>query len=305
MKRVIVTGANGFVGSHLCKKLADEGITVYAVIKDESEDISSIRFLNGIKIIFCELSQINRLKTIVKDTDTFFHLAWVGSAGNMRTNEEVQLNNALWTANALRTAHDLGCEKFVCAGSISEIEAYMAVYHQESSPAMPYIYGAGKVAAYMVCKPLANMLGISLCWATITNAYGVGEHSPRLVNNSIRKCFLGDMLQFTSATQNYDFVYIDDVADAFYLIGLYGKPNKSYTIGSGNAKPLREYLVEMCSVIGTDNYRFGNVPFTGISLPIEEFSIDELVNDCGFSPQVDFCVGIQKTAEWIYENLQK
>lgn len=303
MEKAIVTGANGFVGSNLCRRLSSEGVTVYAVIKDENEDIGTIRDLEGVTIVYCDLSAIRSLEhAIPGGAEVFFHLAWVGSAGPLRTNEEVQLKNALWTADALRTAHALGCKKFVCAGSITETEAYLAVYRQESRPAMPYIYGAGKTAAYMVCKPLANELGIDLCWATITNTFGAGERSPRLVNSSIRRIRAGEGLQFTAATQNYDFVYIDDVANAFYLIGVYGKANKSYTIGSGNAKPLRGFLTEMCQTLGTQAYSFGDIPFTGVSLPLEYFSIRELQQDCGYTAQVSFAEGIRRTAAWIAEN---
>lgn len=302
MKKAIVTGANGFVGSWLCKKLSDEGVEFFAVVKDENENIENIEDLKGIKIICCDLSEIRLLteKIADRDIEVFFNFAWVSSAGPDRMNEKIQLQNALWTADCLKVAHELGCRKFVNAGSIMEKESYYAVFTQESKPGLPYIYGMGKLAARGICKPIANSLGIDLCWAVITNAYGVGEISPRFVNTTLRKIINRESLQFTAGTQNYDFIYVSDVANAFYLIGEKGKANKEYTIGSGNAKPLKEFILEMQSALAPENKPvFGDVPFTGVDMPLKDFDISDIKNDCGFVPEVSFAEGTKMTMDWI------
>ena len=202
MKKAIVTGSNGFIGSNVCKRLCADGIKVFAVVKDQNESIDNIKNLSGVEIVYCELDEIEPLADIIsdRDIDVFYHFAWVGSAGSLRCDENVQLQNALWTARALRTANKMQCKKFVNAGSIMEKETYTAVYTQESKPGLPYIYGAGKLIARAICKPIANSLSIDLCWAVITNAYGVGELSPRFVNSTIRKIIANEPLQFTAAT---------------------------------------------------------------------------------------------------------
>lgn len=85
----------------------------------------------------------------------------------------------------------------------------------------------------------------------ITNAYGVGEFSPRFVNTTLRKIIDGEPLRFTAATQNYDFVYVSDVAKAFYLVAKNGKPFREYMIGSGDAKPLKQFILEMVDSCGS------------------------------------------------------
>lgn len=306
MKKAIVTGANGFVGNNVCKALSNCGVKIYAVIKDENENIDNIRDIPQLEVVYCELSDIESLcdKITDRDVDVFYHFAWVGSAGPLRCDEEIQLQNALWTANALKTADKMKCKKFVNAGSITETEALMAVYSQDSKPFLPYIYGAGKIAARTICKPLANSLDIDLCWGVITNTYGVGEVSPRLVNSSIRKIIANEPLQFTSGTQNYDFIYIDDLARAFVAIGEHGKPNREYVIGSGNAKPLKEFLLEMKEALNPQaEMIFGNVPFTGVNLPLEVFDTKDLENDCHFKPEISFAQGTKLTMDWIKSNM--
>lgn len=299
--RAIVTGANGFVGSNLVKKLVENNIEVLAI--DLSFNPSRLDNNNMIEKLELSIDNIQMLKDKVnKEFDLFYHFAWVGSAGPLRMDEKVQVQNAMWTVECLRVAKELGCKKFICAGSIMEFEAHAAMYAQGSKPALPYIYGVGKVLAHELCKPIANSLGIDLVWAYITNAYGVGEKSPRFINTTLRKIIKHEPLEFTAGTQNYDFVYIDDVANAFYLLGLHGKANKGYMIGSGNARPLKEFIVEMCNTNAGDNKPlFGNVPFTGVNVDLDTFDISEIVNDCGFKAEISFAEGTRRTIEWLKE----
>lgn len=296
--KAIVTGANGFVGSALVKKLVENNIEVLAI--DLSFSNSRLDDNKLIKTLELSIADIASLNVNQNEYDLFYHFAWVGSAGPLRMDEKIQTQNALWTVDCLRLASLIGCKKFICAGSIMEYEVHEVMYAQETKPNLAYIYGVGKVLAHELCKPIANALGIDLVWAYITNAYGVGEKSPRFINTTLRKIINNEPLEFTSGTQNYDFIYIDDVANAFYLLGLKGKANKGYMIGSGNAKPLKEFIIEMCNENSKDNPPlFGNIPFTGVNVSIDTFSIEEIKNDCGFEAKVTFAEGTKRTIEWL------
>ena len=134
----------------------------------------------------------------------------------------------------------------------------------------------------------------------ITNAYGEGELSPRFVNTTIRKIINGEPLQFTAATQNYDFVHISDVARAFYLIAKNGKPFCEYIIGSGNAKPLKEFIIEMTSALDKNAVPiFGDVPFTGTNMPLSAFDTTDTEKDTGFKAEISFAEGAKRTMDWL------
>ena len=149
---------------------------------------------------------------------------------------------------------------------------------------MGYIYGMGKLVAHCMCKSVAASIGIDLLWPMITNAYGVGEFSPRFVNTTLRKIIDGEPLRFTAATQNYDFVYVSDVAKAFYLVAKNGKPFREYMIGSGDAKPLKQFILEMVDSCGSRCIpHFGDVPFSGTNMPLSTFDISEIKADCVMS----------------------
>ena len=302
MKKVIVTGANGFVGSALVKELVEQGIEVIALdMEDHTENLPK-----SSKVTFYpfQLENSGEIEDIIsdRDIDTFYHFAWVGSAGSARADTELQLKNAQWTVECLKAAKKIGCSRFVNAGSIMETETIKAVFNAGNKPGLGYIYGSGKLVAHTMCKSVAADIGIELVWAMITNAYGVGEKSPRMVNTTIQKCIRGESPQFTAGTQNYDFVYIDDVARAFRLIGEKGKPFCEYLIGSSQAKPLKEFLLEMKEAIAPDlDFVFGDIPFTGVNLSLEDFSCSKTEEDTGFKAEISFSEGCRRTRDWWME----
>lgn len=299
MKKVIVSGANGFVGSAVTKELAGHGIKVIALDMEGNHD----RLPESELVTFYPFSLENamELKDRLKDRDcdTFFHFAWAGSAGTDRADAVLQLKNAQWTIDCLKLSKELGCSRFVNAGSIMELETMRAAFAAGNKPGLGYIYGSGKLVAHTMCKSVAADIGIELVWAMITNAYGVGERSPRMVNTTIQKCIRGEAPQFTAGTQNYDFVYIDDVARAFRMIAESGKPFHEYLIGSSQAKPLKEFLLEMKAAIAPElDFIFGDIPFTGVNQPLEDFDCGKTEADTGFRAEISFGEGCRRTRDW-------
>lgn len=300
MKKALVTGANGFVGSALVKELVSNDVEVIAL--DRNGCAGNIP--ERVRFVEHELAESGKLSALIsdRDIDVFYHLAWAGSAGSARADTTLQLKNAQWSVDCLREAKKMCCKKFVGAGSIMEHETISAAYKQGGKPGLGYIYGSGKLVSHAMCMSVAADIGIDLVWAEITNAYGVGEISPRFVNTTIRKILNNEPLQFTAGTQNYDFVYVDDVARAFRLIGEHGKPFNHYLIGSSDAKPLREFILEMKAELAPDReFIFGDIPFTGVNMPLGDFSCFLTEKDTGFKAEITFAEGIKKTMNWIRE----
>lgn len=299
MKKAIITGADGFVGSYTVQCFLDHGVEVLAL--DLPSEPRRLKPQEGLTYRSLDISDASRLAGLsVGEYDTFVHFAWAGSAGPQRMDYNLQLQNALNTVECLKMAKQLGCTRFVCAGSIMEREVEAAVHAQGSRPGMGYIYGMGKHIAHCLCKSVAADIGIDLLWPMITNTYGVGELSPRFVNTTLRKIINKEPLQFTAATQNYDFIYVSDVALAFFLVARDGAPFKEYIIGSGEARPLKRFILEMQQELAPEAVpQFGDVPFTGTNLPLSAFDTTDIEQDCDFRPAISFAQGTRMTMEWL------
>lgn len=304
IRKAIVTGANGFIGTALCKELCNQGIKVIAIVRNEQENIDNICNLVGIRIVYCDLSQFGKLDEIIcdRDIDVIYHLAWVGSAGPLRGDSDIQMNNVKYTCDTVKACKAMNCTKFVFASSIMEyeIETLMAT---DLTPGINTLYSSAKVAADYMARTIAGSLGIEYIRAVISNIYGPGESSPRLINTSIRKLLNGNHCAFSAGEQTYDFIYITDAAKAFVAIGNKGISNKTYYIGSLNPRPLKEFLIALRDQVDPSvEIGIGEIPFNGVSLTYNEFDINAVKNDTGFIPSVDFVTGIQKTIAWIKEN---
>ena len=300
MERVIITGADGFVGSYTVQKFLEEGKLVLAL--DMLPEPRRLQSHENFQYLQCDISDASEMRKKIEHNkyDTFIHFAWAGSAGPGRADYNLQMQNVQSTVNCVRMAKELGCKRFVGAGSIMEYEMEDSTHTQGNKPSPSYIYSLGKFIAHSMSKIVAAEIGIDLLWPMITNAYGVGEFSPRFVNSTLRRMINKEPLEFTAGTQIYDFVYVSDVAKAFYLVAEKGKPFCEYMIGSGTARPLKDFILEMVEACAPDQAPiFGNVPYAGTILPLETYSIKALKEDCGFNPDWSFAEGTKKTMEWL------
>lgn len=186
LKSVIITGADGFVGSYTTEYFLSQGIEVLAL----GRKAAPVRLKHHDKMVYrqCDITdRSNIIKAAAgKKYDAFIHFAWDGAA-DKRKDYNVQMKNAIDTVECLKAAKEIGCDRFVGAGSIMEYEVEAAIHTDGTRPGMAYIYGIGKHTAHCLCKPVAAELGIDFIWPMITNAYGPGEFTDRFVNSTLKK----------------------------------------------------------------------------------------------------------------------
>lgn len=301
MKTVIVSGANGFIGSALCKAFSEKNVRVLALVNENSNRIDGLK---DIKIFKNNFGGFENLDKVIgnEKVDEFYHLAWVGVSNSLNADYNVQISNIKSTCEAINACHRIGYQRFIFASSIMIYEIAALMEH-EITPNKNTLYKSAKLAADYMARTLAGSLRIDYIRAIVSNVYGPGEYSPRLINTTIRKIIRGEHCAFSSGTQKYDFIYIDDAINAFIKIGELGKNNKTYYIGSLNPKPLKKFLLELRDVVDKNaEMGFGEMEFNGVSLTYNEFNINAIKDDTGLIPLIEFKDGIKRTADWIREN---
>ena len=195
---------------------------------------------------------------------------------------------------------EIGCKRVVYASSINEMETYEYLQSDDIEPAGGYIYGTGKLAAHLMGETVAKLNRIEFIPVIITNIYGVGEKSARMIYTSINKLVHKEHCSFTAGHQTYDFIYITDAINSIIAVAEKGKAFNRYYIGSGEPKPLREFLLEMRDIVDPEaELGLGDIPFKGVDISYDQFDLKKVERDTGYQNEVPFAEGIRMTAEYI------
>ena len=302
MKRAIVTGASGFIGSHLVRELVSHDYEVLAVVHSEAgaEKLRGLREPNVCPVI-CDIPDFRELYKAASGTyDVFFHMAWAGVYGDANRDVSIQMKNILGAIKAIEAAKQLGCKRFLGAGSLHETECMTEMEQPGPVSNLGNFYKASKLAAHYYCKLKAASLGIDFLWPRLTNTYGAGERSGRLISSVIQQLLRGESPALTEATQLYNFIYITDAAEAYRLIAEKGTSFENYILGSEEVKPLKEYLLTVQAIVAPGvKMGFGRHPFKGVCLKQSDLYSEQLFRDTGFSTKVPFEEGIRKTRDYL------
>lgn len=299
--KAVVTGASSMIASALIRLLVAEGHEVYALCRPNSKKLGNIIKNERVHIVYSDISDITAVgQSIGCGCDAFFHFAWGGTSGAQRNDSRIQSENIRFTLDAVELAHALGCSVFVGAGSQAEYGRVDGKISPET-PAFPEnAYGAAKLAAGQLSRIACAKYGIKHIWARILSVYGIGDNDFTITVSSLKKMLAGQTAQFTPAEQMWDFLYCDDAARAFYLMAQRGKDGAVYTLGSGQARPLKEYINIMRSVSGTDgDVQIGALPYNDKQVMYLCADISALTADTGFVPQVSYEEGIKETVKWL------
>ncbi|WP_158099602.1 NAD(P)-dependent oxidoreductase [Faecalibacterium sp. An77] len=299
MEYVIVTGANGFIGKTLVNALLEKGYYVVALdirfddVLVDDERVTCINVMN--KEVAALTQEIPH-----QEYRCFFHLAWSGTSGPARADYNVQLNNVKLACDYIKLCSEIGCKRVVYASSINEMETYEYLQSDDIEPAGGYIYGTGKLAAHLMGETVAKLNHIDFIPVIITNIYGVGEKSARMIYTSINKLVHKEHCSFTAGYQTYDFIYITDAINSIIAVAEKGKAFNRYYIGSGEPKPLRDFLLQMRDIVDPQaEIGLGDIPFKGVDISYDQFDLKKVERDTGYQNKVPFAEGIRMTAEYI------
>lgn len=299
MVKAIVTGANGFIGKKLVEELANRKYDIVAI------DIGFDDFLLNNPLITCidmKGKEVSDLTTLIPKAsyDCLYHLAWTGTSGPNRADYNMQLENVKMTCQYVELCKKVNCKKFLYASSINEMETYEYLQLDNVEPGGGYIYGTGKLAAHLMGETVAKTNGIGFIPVIITNIYGIGEVSARMIYTSLVKLERGEYCSFTEGHQMYDFIYITDAINSIVEVSEKGRPFNRYYIGSGEPKPLREFLIKMRDIVSPGTkLGLGDIPFKGVEISYDQFDLKKVEKDTGYTNKVSFEQGIEMTFNWI------
>lgn len=298
MKKVIVTGADGFIGSALVKSLLSNGYQVYAVAKDKDHDFGLID--PGIEMIPCSFSEYRSLSALVDGPiDCFIHLAWGGVAGIESQDAVLQSENIRASAVSLEQAHLLGAKRFIFAGSSYQYRMEPVLKNGKVVFKKKNLYGKSKEAATLLLASAALKYNMDFNSILFTNVFGVGDRSSRSTNTLILQLLHGEPVRLIPGEHKHDWTYVDDAVSGIISVMENGKDGISYYIGDRQLRTFKEIMLDVRNIVSPDaDLEFGYYPDDGY-IDYSEIDLNALYRDTGFECKADFVDSIRKTAAWL------
>lgn len=300
MNKVLITGANGFLGSHLALSLAQKKIQVIALVA-KGLDYSFLVNQPYIQCIEFDLEHLEEIKETeaLSNVDIIYHMAWSGVNSSLKNEAVLQAQNIIYSLSILEFAFKNNIKRVLIPGSAAEVSCSNNTITGKECPAPSDLYSAAKVGTRYLCQVYAQQHGIDLIWTLITSIYGPGRNDNNLISYTIKSLLKRDKPSLTKLEQKWDYLYIDDLIKALILLGDNGKGNKIYPIGSGEHYPMSTYVEKIRNYIDSSlPLGIGELPYKSSVIDNQIMDISELKKDTGFRPDYTFDNGIQITIEY-------
>lgn len=305
MNKVLITGADGFIGRNLTARMLAKGIEVHVIVYP-GHNIFEGNHSPLLHVYPLDLHHIlNHIKDFPKDIDVMYHFAWSGVKPELRNDLDVQIGNVSMTLDCMKLAIAIGIKKIVFPGSTNEYLYYGKPLNKDAVPSPNNAYGAAKIALRYLCSDFASRNNIEFVYTIIAGIYAADRRDNNVIFYTINKLLHKEKPSLTSLEQLWDYVYIDDVINALIAVGQKGKDGAVYAIGHGDNWPLRNYIEIIHKKIDPGlPLGIGEIPNTSDKLPSSCVDLQDLKRDTGFEPQIDFETGITFVIEKLREDMK-
>jgi len=297
--KVLLTGATGVIGLALIEELVARSCEVLVLASPGSPRNGSLACMasTGVRWQECGLSDYEAF-TSSERFDAMVHMAWSG--GIDRWNVDLNLHSARQCAMAVRLAARLGCHTFIGTGSQAECGQQTLPLSADTRCTPNTPFGAAKNLARDLARIEASRVqGMRFIWARILSIYGPRDRETSMITATLRKLIRGEMPEFSSGEQIWDFLYADDAARALADMLERGHDGQIYVVGSGNARPLRDYLAALVRPFGVDLAQCLGKVDAGVSTPqMLVADTAPMREHLGWAPRMDFDNGVTKTIEY-------
>jgi nucleoside-diphosphate-sugar epimerase len=309
--RVLVTGATGFIGSHVVDALLGHDAEVHALTSTVSSVYPQrlLRVRDRVTLHEGSLSDRSAMDAVADAVRPrlVFHLGAYTHVGKswQRVDECVQVN-VQGTVNLLQALAPYGYEKFVYTGT-SEIYGDVAVPFTEDGPVNPISpYSVSKYAGERYCRMFFQGKDWPVVMVRPFNAYGPAQSPDRVIPEIIVRALRGQPLLMTQGRQTREFNYVTDLARGFVAAALRGEPGRLYNLGCGEEVSMRDLATTLLSLMGDPiSAQFGALPDRPTEIWRMHADASRAQAELGWKPEVSLEDGLARTVEWYRRELAR
>ena len=239
-KRILITGANGYLGTFLFKELEKFNPELYSISKNiDNSD-------NSFKIDLTDDKKLNKIVNTI-NPDIVFHLAAnINRDRDQSIYTQMFQDNVQGTMNLLNALEDTDCKQFIFSSSSEIYGDNKSPFHENQVPKPVSPYSTTKVLAELYIQDKLSSGNISFTIARIFNFYGPGMSESFFISEMIQTLKSGNDFHMTRGDQYRDFLYIDDVVAALILMVQNPKANREiFNVCSGKGLQIKELALEV------------------------------------------------------------
>jgi nucleoside-diphosphate-sugar epimerase len=257
MKSAIITGVNGLIGEALAKFLIRKNVKVIGLSRNKTNLCQVLEDSSFFEFIELNLSEVENLPSLLEANGInlhpdciFYHFGWGGLNKLTDGAFEDQFINAIYSAKAVQVASKCNCKKFINVGTIEESYLENVLNRNiEPSKLQQLNYAISKTASRDMSQLIGYLEKIDYIHTRISVPIDESLLKGGYITQTLRKIIHGEGFSKPQNNQYFDFIYLQDLCEAYYRIGSNGLNKANYYIGPGKPRKLHEYFSELNLIV--------------------------------------------------------
>ena len=305
-KTFLITGASGFIGSVLLRKLVEQKQKVHLILRKESKTWRIDDLLDKVTIHQSDLSNLQELIGIVKKSkpNVIYHLATNGAYSYQKDADQIIQTNILGTWNLLQACNSINYELFVNTGSSSEYGFKKFAMRETDIVEPASYYAVTKCAQTLLCSHFAKQEKRPIVTIRPFSVYGPYEEPKRFIPTLMKALMFNEEMNLVSPDTARDYIYIDDMVDAYLKIEkLKNNSGEYFNIGTGIQSTIKE-AVEISKLITkkTAKFKWGTMENRNWDTNNWVADISKARQLLSWTPKITFEKGLMLTWNWFKNN---
>lgn len=303
MKRVILTGASGFVGANLARRLLSEGHEVHFLLREKHSEWRIRTIANDVNIHIVDLNNFDSLDSVISliHPDWIFHLAAYGAYSSQTNLNQMAETNLIATSNLVDVSAKHGFEAFINTGSSSEYGYKNHAPAEDECLEPNSAYAVTKAAGTHYCRFMAKTQNVNLATVRLYSVFGPFEEPTRFIPTLILEGLNGKLPPLVNPATARDYVFIEDVCSAYLSLASHPEciSGEIYNLGSGRQLSIREVVDAACQQLPIKaDPVWGGMPDRQWDTSFWMADHTKITKDVGWNPVYSFADGFKQTIEW-------
>jgi nucleoside-diphosphate-sugar epimerase len=298
MKKILLTGITGFLGSHIAEELVNQEYSIMGLIRESSNIWRCKSFKDKVRWIKCD--NLSEAESAIVDfkPEILVHAAWNGVKAYDRDNWQEQLKNLFFLVSLLEISKKAGIKKVLALGTQAEYGIFNGVV-DENRVCNPYsAYGAAKLCASVLLRTFAEQNSFDWYWLRIFSVFGPREEKNWLIPSAINNLLENKEMALTPCEQKYDYLFTRDfVYGILRVIKCNGNKSGVYNLASGESIKLKEILEFLEQRLSPDKklLKFGALSYRQGQVMNMQSNSNLFYNTFGFRPVYTVFDGLEET----------